>query len=227
VRDELVERHRALALHLSRRYRAHDEREDLEQVACLALVRAIERFDPARGVAFSSFAVPTIAGELKRYFRDLGWAVRVPRSLQELGQRLAPAAEELARELGREPTARELAERCETTIELVLEARSLASAHRPDSLNRPTDPDSSADAETGDRAVRYLETGYDEVETATDVDALLAHLPDRERLILTLRYRGDLTQREIADRVGLSQMHVSRILRTTIEQLREIAQATH
>jgi RNA polymerase sigma-B factor len=221
VRDELVARHRALALHLSRRYRAPGEREDLDQIACVALIRAIDRFDPARGVAFSSFAVPTIAGELKRYFRDHGWSVRVPRSLQELAQRLTNAGEQLTRELNRTPTPAELAERCETTVELVLEARLLASAHRADSLDLPPDDDGAHI--TTDLAVQHVERGYDEVENAADVDALLACLSPRDREIVTMRFRLDMTQREIADRVGLSQMHVSRVLRSSLEHLRELA----
>jgi RNA polymerase sigma-B factor len=221
VRDELVARHRKLALHLSRRYRSLGEREDLDQLACLALIRAIDRFDPARGIAFSSFAVPTIMGELKRYFRDHGWSVRVPRALQELDQRLARATDQLTRELGRIPTPDELAERCEVATEAVLEARLLRTAHRADSLDAPYDDD---DPHTpSEYALPRVDAGYSEVETAADVEALLDHLSERERVIVLMRFREDMTQREIAERVGISQMHVSRLLRTSLGQLRELA----
>jgi RNA polymerase sigma-B factor len=216
-----VARHQALALHLSRKYRSQGEREDLDQIASLALIRAVDRFDPTRGIAFSSFAVPTILGELKRYFRDHGWSVRVPRSLQELDQRLLAATEHLSRELGRTPTPNELAERCGTSVEQVLEARLLATAHYAESLDVPVEDGGPRTA--NDRAMRQDEAGYDQVETAADVDALLVQLSARERMIVTMRYREDMTQREIADRVGLSQMHVSRLLSRSVQQLRRIA----
>src|SRR5215216_571981 len=134
-REALVERYLPLARHLSRRYRMGGEAEDLEQVASIGLLKAIDRYDPGRGIAFTSYAVPTILGELKRYFRDLGWMVRVPRALQELGQKVHVAADELVTELGRAPTVVELARRCDATVERVLEARELSTAHRTISLD--------------------------------------------------------------------------------------------
>jgi RNA polymerase sigma-B factor len=217
--ERLVARYLPLARHLSRSYPAGDEREDLEQVAALALVKSIERFDPARGIAFTSFAVPTILGELKRYFRDLGWTVRVPRSLQELHKRIHVQTEEHIVEHGRWPTAAELADRCEATIEQVLEAREVSSAHRADSLDAPI---RVADAQT----TRYELVGgedqeYRRVEDEIDLAGALERLPDLQRRILELRFSEDLTQREIADRVGVSQMQVSRLIRSAFAQLRQ------
>jgi RNA polymerase sigma-B factor len=222
-RELLVERFRALALHLSRRYHSRGERDDLEQIACLALLKAIDRYDPAKGVAFSSFAVPTIIGELKRYFRDCGWSVRVPRSLQELNLRITAATEQMAPVLGRAPTVEELAERCETTPEHVVEALSLGSAHRADSLDAPTGTDD--DRQPRMATIPYDESGYAEAERAADVERLLRCLPRREQAIVHMRFHNDLTQREIADRIGLSQMHVSRLLRAALDDLRRLAEA--
>ncbi len=220
-REALLRRYLPLAVHLCRRYHAAGEREDLEQVASLGLLKAIERFDPSRGLAFTSFAVPTIVGELKRYFRDHGWSVRVPRSLQELGARVSTTADELQRELGRASTIEEIAERCETTSELVLEARQLPGAHRADSLDAPV-----SDRERSTRLETFAveENGYGRVEGSVDLDRLLAQLAPRERLVLRLRFFEDLTQREIAERVGLSQMHVSRLIRSTLAELYRLAQ---
>src|SRR4051794_30238935 len=136
-REALVERFLPLAHHLARRYGNGSEREDLEQVAALGLVKALDRYDPSREIAFTSFAVPTILGELKRYFRDLGWSVRVPRALQELAASVEVAVEELTQELGSTPTTSQIAGRCGASVEHVLEARALGSAHFADSLDRP------------------------------------------------------------------------------------------
>jgi RNA polymerase sigma-B factor len=221
-KEALVERFQALALHLSRKYHARGEREDLEQIACLALLKAIDRYDPSKGIAFSSFAVPTIIGELKRYFRDCGWSVHVPRSLQELNLRIAVATEALSPELGRAPTVQELAERCEETPEHVVEALNLTSAHRADSLDAPMT--AGEDREPRMATLAHDERGYIEAERAADVDRLLASLPAREQAILRLRFHEDLTQREIADCVGLSQMHVSRVLRAALDELRTLVE---
>ena len=215
-----MERYLPLALHLSRRYSTAEERDDLEQVASLGLLKAIDRFDPARGIAFTSFAVPTIVGELKRYFRDLGWSVRVPRSLKELAARVNSAADQLMRELGRPPTVAEIAQRCETTGELVLEARALASAHRAASLDVPVDDEH---ASTRLETVAFEDDGFGRAERTADLDRLLALLPPREQRLLRLRFFEDLTQREIADRLGLSQMHVSRLIKLAIAALGELA----
>jgi RNA polymerase sigma-B factor len=218
VRDELATRFLPLALSLSRRYHTPKDREDLDQVASLALLKALERFDPARGIAFSTFAVPTIAGELKRYFRDCGWMVRVPRSLKELSARVDVAIEQLTRQLGRPPTVAELAEHCETTAENVLEARAASSAHFPDSLDTPIDD--VAEAATRIDTIAAAEPGYARAEHAADLDRMLAELPARQAAILRFRFQEDLTQAEIAERVGVSQMQVSRLIRQAIDELR-------
>ena len=217
TREALVDRYLPLARHLARRYRGRGDVDDLTQVASLGLLKAIERFDPDRGLAFSSFAVPTILGELKRYFRDRGWMVRVPRAVQELKLRLDTIIQTSTGELGRSPTAAELAERTGASIEEVLEALAAATAHFPDSLDRPM-------LEDGDDAVTHLavseERGYARVEDATVIDALLATLPERDRTILRLRFEDDLTQAEIGRLLDISQMHVSRIIRQSIATLR-------
>ena len=215
-RDALVERYTPLARQLARRYRAGDA-EDVMQVAYIGLLKSIERFDPDRGLAFSSLAVPTILGEVKRYFRDLGWTVRVPRDIQELALRVEKVADALTGELGRIPTAQEIAERCGTTAERVLEARGSATAHRAISLDQPSgepDMDDMVDRLGSDDA------GYERAESAVQVDRLLAELPERERRVLELRFREDLMQREIADRLGISQMQVSRLITRSLAALR-------
>jgi len=217
--EALVEQFHPLALHLARRYRPHSDREDVEQVAALGLLKAIERFDPERGVAFTSFAVPTIMGEIKRYFRDLGWTVRVPRDLQELAARSEKESARLTAELGRAPTIAEIAEACQTTVEHVVDARSTTTAHFADSLDAPVNS-----RDDGDVLATELpddDLGFDRAEQRADIDRLLSRLPERDQTIMRLRYYDDLTQREIAARLGLSQMQVSRLLRKTIETLRE------
>jgi RNA polymerase sigma-B factor len=220
AREELVTRYLPLVRHLARRYRGRAELDDLDQVASLALLKALDRFDPERGIAFSSFAVPTILGELKRHFRDHGWTVRVPRELQELKLRLDVLTQELTGQLGRSPTAAELAERAGHSIEHVLEALAARSAHFPDSLHQPL-------GEDGSEALDFLpdpaEPAYDRIENAVVVHELLANLSERDRRILQLRFEHDLTQAEIGQRLGLSQMHVSRLIRQSIETLRAAA----
>jgi RNA polymerase sigma-B factor len=219
-REAIAERYLPLARHLSRRYFAAGERDDLEQVASLGLLKAIDRFDPTLGIAFTSFAVPTICGELKRYFRDRGWSVRVPRSLKELAAKVDAATERALTETGRQPTVNELARKFETTAERILEARQLRSAHRADSLDVPVTHDSDLDlVET----LASHEDGYERAEDAADLDRLLARLPDREQMILRLRFQEDMTQREIAHRVGLSQMQVSRLISSSIAELGQLA----
>jgi RNA polymerase sigma-B factor len=215
-RDALVQRYTPLARQLSRRYHSSDS-EDVMQVAYIGLLKAIERFDPDRGLAFSSLAVPTILGEIKRYFRDLGWTVRVPRDIQELALRVEKVADALTGELGRMPTAREIADRCDTTAERVLEARASATAHRAISLDQPSgEPDME---DMVDRLGSH-EAGYERAESAVQVESLLAELPDRERQVLELRFREDLMQREIAERLGISQMQVSRLIARSLATLR-------
>jgi len=220
-RDELIERYLPLARHLARRYKSTNaELDDLYQVAAFALVKAVGRFDPDRGLAFSSFAVPTILGELKRHFRDHGWGVRVPRDVQELSLKLDRLVASLTWQLGRAPTPGELAERTGASLEQVVEALGAVSAHFPDSLDRPA-------GEDGEDAIGLLfggeDRGYEEVENTVLVDGLLATLPEREREILRLRFEQELTQAEIGRRLGVSQMHVSRLVRRSIAQLQQVA----
>jgi RNA polymerase sigma-B factor len=223
AREALVERFLPLARQLARRYqRGGEPLDDLIQVASLGLLKAIDRFDPDRATAFSSFAVPTILGELKRHFRDRGWSVRVPRDLQEMSVRVEKVADTLARQLGRAPTPLEIAEEIGTTTESVLEAREAAGAYRAVSLDRPR--------EDGDEGEGIAETfgvedpGFGLAEDAATVESLMSVLSDREREVLRLRFAEDLTQSEIGARVGVSQMHISRLIRQAIARLRAAAE---
>ena len=224
ARDALVERFLPLARQLARRYqRTGEPLDDLVQVASLGLLKAVDRFDPDRATAFSSFAVPTILGELKRYFRDKGWSVRVPRDLQELAVRVDRLGDELSRELGRAPTPSEMAERLGVTAEQVLEAREAAGAYRAVSLDRPRTEDEEGDAYAD--VVGDEDPGFGLAEDAATVQRLMRVLTDREREVLRLRFVEDLTQSEIGARVGVSQMHVSRLIRQSIARLRTVAEA--
>jgi RNA polymerase sigma-B factor len=225
AREELARRFMPLARRLAGRYRGgSEELEDLVQVASLALIKAIDRFDPARDVAFTSFAVPTIAGELKRHFRDKSWAVRVPRDLQERALRVGRAAERLEARIGRSPTATELSAAMRVPVEQVIEAREAMSGLRADSLDRPL-----ADGEpAGESHVDLLgapDGEYERVEARATLDRYLKLLPVRERTVLVLRFHEGLTQTEIAKRVGCSQMHVSRLIRASLQRLRILAGA--
>lgn len=220
TRAELVARFLPLARHLARRYHGQAEREDLEQVAAFALLKAIDRYDADRGLAFTSFAVPTIVGELKRYFRDHSWSVHVPRSVKELKVKLDAGTRALSPTLGRSPTPLELAQHTGATVEQVMEALAAKTAHRADSLDRAH----SDDGDTGiDLLGGRVDPGYAHAENATLVQSLLATLSERERLILRLRFHDDLTQAEIGARLGISQMHVSRLIRKAITQLQAAA----
>jgi len=223
AREALVERFLPLARQLARRYqRGGEQLDDLVQVASLGLLKAIDRFDASRETAFSSFAVPTILGELKRHFRDKGWSVRVPRDLQELAVRVDRVSDELGRDVGRAPTPAEIAESIGTTTEAVMEAREAAAAYRAVSLDRPRDEDDDADTGMSDH-VGAEDPGFGLAEDAATVERLMRVLTDREREVLRLRFAEDLTQSEIGARVGVSQMHVSRLIRQAIAQLRDAA----
>jgi RNA polymerase sigma-B factor len=224
AREQLVGRFLPLARQLARRYqRGGEQLDDLVQVASLGLLKAIDRFDPARETAFSSFAVPTILGELKRHFRDKGWAVRVPRDLQELAVKVDRVTEEMARELGRAPTPAEIAERTGSTLELVLEAREASAAYRAVSLDRPR-TDEEEDGDSYADAIGAEDPGFRLAEASATVERLMRVLSDREREVLRLRFEEDLTQSEIGARVGVSQMHVSRLIRQSIARLRDEAE---
>jgi RNA polymerase sigma-B factor len=224
AREQLVQRFLPLARQLARRYqRGGEQLDDLVQVASLGLLKAIDRFDPARETAFSSFAVPTILGELKRHFRDKGWAVRVPRDLQELAVKVDRVADDMSRELGRAPTPTEISERIGATLEQVLEAREASAAYRAVSLDRPrTDDEEEGDSYAD--AVGAEDPGFGLAEASATVERLMRVLSDREREVLRLRFEEDLTQSEIGARVGVSQMHVSRLIRQSIARLRDEAE---
>jgi RNA polymerase sigma-B factor len=219
-REWLVERYLPLARHVAARYRGGSEPiEDLEQVASLALVKAIDRFDPERGTSFSSYAVPTISGELRRHFRDHTWALRVPRALQELAVKVGKAEPALQLQLGRVPTAAELADHLDVTIEELLEARDAAGANRMSSLDAPVSSDDDESASLAD-LLGSDDEGLAHVERVLAVGSAMDVLDEREREILRLRFQEELTQAAIGERVGLSQMHVSRLIRQALETLR-------
>lgn len=212
--DIVVAAFRPLAANVARRYRRGEEPfEDLEQVALVGLVKALERFDTERGSPFVTYALPTMMGEVRRHFRDTGWAVHVTRGAQEMAQRVTA----VDRAEGSRLTAEEVAKRIGRTVEEVVEGRLAAQAMRADSLDRPRDGDGDGDAPAFVAVAD--EDGYRAVEDRVTLGRLTAGLPERERHILALRYSGDLSQAEIGRRVGLSQMHVSRILRRTLAEL--------
>ena len=222
VREELVDRFMPLARRLAGRYAGGAEPfDDLIQVASVGLVKAIDRFDPARGTAFSTFAVPTILGELKRHFRDRGWSVHVPRDVQERILKVERAMAELPSKLGHTPTVREIGQRIEATDEEVLEAMHAAQGHHAVSLDATaTTGDGDEPAPLRDR-IGAEDLSFNTVEYGEAIGPVLKEISDRDRMVLHLRFVEDMTQSEIAERVGVSQMHVSRILRATIEKLRQ------
>jgi RNA polymerase sigma-B factor len=224
ARDELVERFLPLARKLARRYSgAREPFEDLLQVASLGLVKAVDRFDSSRGTAFSSFAVPTILGELKRYFRDLGWAVHVPRGAQERAVKVEEAQQTLSAGTGHAPTVTEIAEYLEFSIEEVLEALETSRAHHATSLDAPYD-DGEGESGTVVDAVGQEDPVLQLADDRLTVGVAARQLSDRERVVLALRFVHDLTQTQIAERIGVSQMQVSRILRRSIAQLSELTE---
>ncbi|AZQ73469.1 RNA polymerase sigma factor SigF [Streptomyces luteoverticillatus] len=219
LRNHLVRMHLPLVEHLARRFRNRGEPlDDLTQVATIGLIKSVDRFDPDRGVEFSTYATPTVVGEIKRHFRDKGWAVRVPRRLQELRLSLTTATAELSQRHGRAPTVHELAEHLGISEEEVLEGLESANAYSTLSLDVPdTDDESPAVADTLGAEDEALEG----VEYRESLKPLLEDLPPREKKILLLRFFGNMTQSQIAQEVGISQMHVSRLLARTLAQLRD------
>ena len=204
-RDALVHLHLPLVEHCARRFRNRGEPfDDLLHVGTIGLLKSIDRFDPHRGVEFSTYATPTIIGEIKRYFRDKGWAIRVPRRLQEMRMSISAITGEMSQDLGRSPTPRELAEKLGVTVEEVMEGLESANAYSTLSL----------DAGEDDAALEH-------VEIRESIKPLLEQLPAREKQILLLRFFRGMTQSQIAAEIGVSQMHVSRLLNRTLEQLRE------
>jgi RNA polymerase sigma-B factor len=223
-RDTIVERFLPLARQLAARYQRPEEPfDDVYQVACFGLVKAVDRFDVDRGVAFSSYAVPTIMGEIKRHFRDRTWAVRVPRDLQELALRVDRVVAELTRELGRAPSVDEVARAVDAEAEDILEAMQASSAYRATSLETPR---AGGDNEPGDTlgdSVGRVDDGFNRAEQRAVLHALMRSLTPREREVVRLRFEEDLTQAAIGERIGVSQMQVSRVLRQAIARLRALA----
>jgi RNA polymerase sigma-B factor len=219
ARRELVERFLPFARDLALRYAYTDEPiDDLVQVACLGLLKAIDRYEPSRGTRFTSYAAPTILGELKRHFRDKGWALHVPRDLQERALKAAREGELLAKRLGRSPSVREIAKVVGCTSEELLESYDAASSYETASLDAPA---SRADAE-GAALLDVIGREDDAFEAVADGEALASawrDLPPQEQRVLELRFVHDMTQREIGDVIGFSQMHVSRLLRRALSHL--------
>jgi RNA polymerase sigma-B factor len=222
AREELIERFLPLARKLARRYAGPREPfEDLMQVASLGLVKAVDRFDTQRGTAFSSFAVPTILGELKRYFRDLGWSVHVPRGAQEQALKVEEAQQHLTSRTGHPPSVQELAEYLEMSMEDVLDALETAGAHHSTSLDAPRDEGEEESGSLAD-AFGQEDDHYELVDASVTISAAARQLSARERRVLVLRFVEDMTQTQIADAIGVSQMQVSRILRRALHRLREL-----
>ena len=225
ARDELAQRFLPLARKLARRYSgAREPFDDLLQVASLGLVKAIDRYDLERGTAFSSFAVPTILGELKRYFRDLGWAVHVPRGAQERAVKVEEAHQQLSARRNRAPTVSELVEYLELSIEDVLDALETSRAHHASSLDAPYD---DGEGESGSMVESFgdVDPSLLSADVRVTIVAAARQLPAREREVLALRFVHDLTQTQIAGHIGVSQMQVSRILRRAISHLSDITEA--
>ena len=224
-REELAERFLPLARDLALRYTYTDEPfDDLFQVASLGLIKAIDRFEPGRGTKFTSYAAPTILGELKRHFRDKGWALHVPRDLQERTLAVSRATERLSTQLGRSPKVREVAGEIGCSVEAVLEAQEAAASYEAASLDAPTARDDVEAAPLVD-LMGDEDTSYELVESRQAIANTWRALPEVERKVLELRFMHDLTQREIGDRIGYSQMHVSRLLRRALDRLETAAAA--
>jgi RNA polymerase sigma-B factor len=220
IREELVRRYLPFAKNLALRYRGASESfDDLLQVASLGLVNAIDRFDPERGAPFTAFASPTILGELKRHFRDRVWTVRVPRGLHDRMAEVEKAISELTVQLQRSPSVGEIAERLEVDPTDVLEVLEANHNRRPLSLDRPVGGEDSEESPAAEW-VGDEDSGYELVDDKLALEGVLPHLDERERLVLQLRFVDDMTQSQIAEKIGHSQMHVSRILRRTLERIR-------
>jgi RNA polymerase sigma-B factor len=226
ARDGLVHLHLPLVEHCARRFRNRGEPfEDLVQVGTIGLIKSIDRFDSGRGVEFSTYATPTIIGEIKRYFRDKGWAIRVPRRLQELRMQIGTSTQELTQALGRSPTPRELAENIGCTMEEIVEGIESSNAYSTLSLDAGDDSDEGAASMLD--ALGEVDQNIAHVEIRESVKPLLDRLGAREKKILLLRFFGNMTHSQIAEEIGVSQMHVSRLLNRTLEQLRTSLEETH
>ena len=217
IRNRLVERYTGFAVALARRFENRGvPLDDLVQVAHVGVLNAVARFDPDRGVNFTTFATPTVLGEIKRHFRDKTWTVRVPRGIKDLHVRVAPAVNDLHQVLGRSPSVAEIANHLNSSEDDVLQAMEAGAAYRPASIDAPSQ--SGNVSVLGDR-ISVPDTELGLADTRMTVRALMARLPERERSIVYMRYFEDLTQAEIADRIGVSQVHVSRLLRQALQRL--------
>jgi len=222
LRDHLIQRHARLVRHVAKDYRQSGEAfEDLVGVGMVGLINAVDRFDPLRGTRFATFAVPTIKGEIRRHFRDRGWGMRVPRRIQELVHKIKQAADRLSQERGRSPTYAELAAALNVTEEQVVEAVEASTQY--DLLSIDTLPGLSDNGDT-ELSTQEREGSLDPaIESVGDRESIqdaLAHLPPREQVIIELRYYRDMSQTEIAQRLGISQMHVSRLQHRALQRLR-------
>ena len=222
IREQLVAGYEGLVHFQARRFQNRGEPiEDIVQVGYLGLIKAIDRFDPRLGNEFTTFATPTILGEIKRYFRDKGWAIRFPRRLQELYQQVVRVNEEMKNELGREPSVGEVAARLGVDADDVLEAMEMSTAFTPMSI----DASAAGDAEEGGRqlseAIGGEDPNLDRVEMRQILERAMQHLNERERRIMIMRFFDEMSQSEVAKRLGISQMHVSRLQRAALEHLRE------
>jgi RNA polymerase sigma-B factor len=214
LRNRLIEEHLSLARTLARRFANRNEPlDDLEQVAMLGVLKAVERFDPEHGTPFAAFAIPTVVGELRRHFRDRGWMVRVPRRVQDLHLRIGTVVSELSQQLGRSPSPTEIAEAAGVRDEDVLEALEAGNRYRPTSL------DVAATGADGDSRMGRADVELLSVEDRATLLHLLRRLPERERRVMYMRYFEDMTQAEIAEAIGVSQMHVSRLLTRSLDAL--------
>ena len=218
AREALVARHLPLVRSLARRYSGRGEPlDDIEQVGAIGLIKAIDRFELEREVSLATYATPNVVGEIKRHFRDKGWAIRVPRALQELNARMSATIDRLTLKLGRSPSVAEIADELDTTPEEVLEALEVGSAYSTLSLS-PVGGEESGDPL---EAIGTEDAGFERSEDRAALAPALAHLPEREREILRMRFEEGLPQTQIAERVGLSQMHVSRLIRKSLAAMRD------
>lgn len=224
ARDDLVHLHLSLVEHCARRFRNRGEPyEDLVQVGTIGLIKAVDRFETDRGVEFSTYATPTVIGEIKRHFRDKGWAIRVPRRLQELRMQIGGATGELTQKLGRSPTPRELAEVIGCTVEEIMEGIESSHAYATLSLDASDDNDDGPPAILAGLGIE--DANIEHVEVRESIKPLLEGLGEREKRILLLRFFKNMTQSQIAEEIGVSQMHVSRLLTRTLAQLRTSLEA--
>jgi RNA polymerase sigma-B factor len=226
AQEELIARYRSLAIGLARRYSYTSETaDDLEQVAAIGLVAAIKRYDPDRGKSLRAFAVPTILGELRRHFRDTGWSVHMPRPLQERARDVREMTTKMTTDLQRSPTPREVAERMGLSVEEVLESRAVRRAYSPDSLDAPPKPGDDDSPRSWDTMHGSVDEGYARVEASALVERAMSALPEREQQIIRLRFGAELSQAEIGNVLGISQMHVSRLLRRSLDRVGTIVSA--